>query len=351
MKISITKTTAPKEKPTETPAFGRIFTDHMFLMNYSEETGWRDARIVPHGNMSFSPACAALHYGQETFEGMKAYRGKDGKCYLFRPEMNARRANFSNARVCIPNFPEADYIEAVKALVNLDIDWIPNEPDGSLYIRPFFFADDPFLGVAVSKTYQFAIIMCPVGAYFGAFQPVGIYVEDEYVRAVRGGTGQSKTGGNYAASLAALTRAQENGCAQALWLDGVERKYIEEVGTMNIFFKISGKIITPALNGSILAGITRDSILTLCRDMGFEVEERPITIDELASSAESGALEETFGTGTACVIAPVSHFLYKGRKILVGDGNEGKTSRNLYDTLAKIQRGDMEDKFNWRVPV
>lgn len=351
MKISITKTTAPKEKPKGTLGFGRVFSDHMFIMNYTDGKGWHDARIVPHGDLVFSPACAALHYGQETFEGMKAYRGKDGKQYLFRPEMNARRSNYSNRRVCIPELPEEDYLEAIKTLVKLDADWIPDEPEGSLYIRPFFFADDPFLGVAVSKTYQFIIILCPVGAYFGAFKPVGIFVEDEYVRAVRGGTGRAKTGGNYAASHPALLRAQEHGCAQAMWLDGIERKYIEEVGTMNIFFKIGGKIITPALNESILAGITRDSILTLCRDFGLPVEERPITIDELVDAADVGALEETFGTGTACVIAPVNRFLYKGREITVGNGEEGEISRRLYETLTGIQRGDKEDKFKWRMEL
>ncbi|MCL2357763.1 MAG: branched-chain amino acid aminotransferase [Defluviitaleaceae bacterium] len=351
MKITITKTTAPKEKPTGTLNFGRNFTDHMFIMNYTEGTGWHDARIVPYGDLSFSPACAALHYGQETFEGMKAYRGKDG-CWLFRPEMNARRSNLSNRRVCIPEIPEADYLEAVQTLVNLDIDWIPDAPDSSLYIRPFFFADDPFVGVAVSKTYQFIIIMSPAGAYFGAFEPVSIFVEDEYVRAVRGGTGRAKTGGNYAASLAALSRAKENGCAQAMWLDGIERKYVEEVGTMNIFFKIDGKIVTPALNESILAGITRDSILTLSRDFGLAVEERAISIDELVAASEAGKLEEAFGTGTACVVAPVNRFLYKGREIFVGDGKtEGATCRRLYETLIAIQRGDAEDKFNWRVRV
>ncbi|MCL1846253.1 MAG: branched-chain amino acid aminotransferase [Defluviitaleaceae bacterium] len=351
MKINITKTTTPKEKPTGTLGFGRNFTDHMFIMNYTEGTGWHDARIVPHGDLSFSPACAALHYGQETFEGMKAYRGRDGSCYLFRPEMNARRSNYSNSRVCIPEFPEADYIEAVKTLVTLDADWIPSAENSSLYIRPFFFADDPFLGVAVSKTYQFIIIMSPADAYFGAFEPVSIFVEDEYVRAVKGGTGRAKTGGNYAASHPALLRAQEHGCAQAMWLDGIERKYIEEVGTMNIFFKIDGKIVTPALNESILAGITRDSVLTLCRDFGLTVGERPLSIDELVEIADAGKLEEVFGTGTAVVVAPVNRLLYKGKEILVGDGNEGETSRRLYETLTSIQRGDFEDKFNWRVSL
>ncbi|MCL2224323.1 MAG: branched-chain amino acid aminotransferase [Defluviitaleaceae bacterium] len=350
MEISITKTDKPQEKPQGVLGFGRIFTDHMFLMDYNEEKGWHDARIVPYGNLEFSPASAVLHYGQETFEGMKAY-GSGGKCYLFRPDMNAKRSNLSNVRVSIPQFPEDDYIQAVKTLVKLDADWIPEGDDSSLYIRPFFIANDPFLGVAISKTYLFAIILCPAGAYFGSLAPVGIRVEDEYVRAVRGGTGRAKTGGNYAASMAALARAQAEGCAQAMWLDGVERKYIEEVGTMNIFFKINGKIVTPALSESILSGVTRDSIITLCKDFNLTVEERPITIDELIAAAESGELEEIFGTGTAVVISPVNKLRYKGRDIMVGNGDTGETSRKLYDTLTAIQRGKAEDKFGWRMEI
>jgi len=329
MKIDITKTKTPKEKPQGALGFGRNFTDHMFLMNYEEGKGWHDARIVPYGNLEFSPASSVLHYGQETFEGMKAYRS-NGKHYLFRPEENAKRSNLSNARTCIPEFPVEDYVEAVKTLVQLDADWIPEGKDSSLYIRPFFIANDPFIGVAISKTYLFIIILCPAGAYFGTLSPVGIRVEDDYVRAVRGGTGRAKTGGNYAASMVALARAQAEGCAQAMWLDGIERKYIEEVGTMNIFFKIDNKIITPALNESILSGITRDSIITLCKDFGLTVEERPITIDELISAAEQGILQEAFGTGTAVVISPVNKLRYKDKDIIIADGETGETSRRLY---------------------
>jgi branched-chain amino acid aminotransferase len=351
MEIKITKTTNPKDKPQGALGFGRNFTDHMFIANYTEGEGWHSARIEPFHNLELSPACAVLHYGQETFEGMKAYKNADGSCYLFRPEMNARRSNISNARVCVPEFPEADYVNAVKTLVNIDAAWIPDAENSSLYIRPFFIADDPFLGVAISKTYQFIIIMSPADAYFGALSPVGILVEDEYVRAVAGGTGRAKTGGNYAASMAALARAQKHGCAQAMWLDGVERKYIEEVGTMNIFFKIGGKIITPALNESILAGVTRDSILTLCKHFSLPVEERPITIDELVAAAQNGILEEAFGTGTAVVISPVNKLRYKDTDITIGNGDVGQTSRKLYETLTAIQRGDAEDLFNWRVKI
>jgi branched-chain amino acid aminotransferase len=352
MKIQITKNTSPKKKPSGTIGFGRNFTDHMFIANYNEEKKWHDARIIPYGNLEISPACMVFHYGQETFEGMKAYRNaKSGECFLFRPAMNAARAAASNIRVCIPPFPEEDYVRAVKTLVETDREWIPAAEGSSLYIRPFFIADDPFVGVAISQSYQFIIIMSPADAYFGALKPVGIYVEDEYVRAVRGGTGRAKTGGNYAASMAALARAQKNGCAQAMWLDGIERKYIEEVGTMNIFFKIGGRIITPALNESILAGVTRDSILTLCRDFGLTVEERPITIDELIAASEANLLEEAFGTGTAVVVSPVNNLRYKGKNFIIGGGEVGDTSRKLYETLTSIQRGDAEDKFGWRMPI
>jgi branched-chain amino acid aminotransferase len=351
MNINITRTATPKEKPQGSLGFGRNFTDHMFIANYEEGRGWYDARIVPFANLEFSPASAVLHYGQETFEGMKAYKNADGNCYLFRPHMNANRSNVSNARVCIPEFNADDYVQAVRTLVEIDADWIPDAENSSLYIRPFFIADDPFLGVAISKSYQFIIIMSPADAYFGALTPVGIMVEDEYVRAVAGGTGRAKTGGNYAASMAALARAQKHGCAQAMWLDGIERKYIEEVGTMNIFFKIDGKIITPALNESILAGVTRDSIITLCKDFGLAVEERPITIDELVQAAESNKLEEAFGTGTAVVISPVNKLRYKNSDIIIGNGDVGETSRKLYETLTALQRGDGADKFNWRVKI
>lgn len=351
MEIKITRTDAPKEKLQSPLGFGRNFTDHMFLMDYEENRGWCNARIVPYANFEMSPAAMVFHYGQETYEGMKAYKNADGSCFLFRPEMNARRANASNARMCIPEIPEEDFLAAVKTLVRLDADWIPEGQGNSLYIRPFFIATDPYIGVAISKTYLFAIILCPCDAFFGAFTPVSIYIEDEYVRAVRGGTGRAKTGGNYAASMAALARAQENGCAQAMWLDGIERKYIEEVGTMNIFFKMGGKIVTPALNESILDGVTRASIIALCKDFGLDVEERPVAIGELLEAADAGILEEAFGTGTAVVISPVGKLLYRGKKITVGTGEIGETTRLLHETLTAIQRGDAKDKFGWRVRV
>ncbi|MCL1843260.1 MAG: branched-chain amino acid aminotransferase [Defluviitaleaceae bacterium] len=351
MNIKITQTQIPKEKPTGTLGFGRSFTDHMFLADYTEEKGWHDARIVPYGNLEISPAGSILHYGQGTWEGMKAYKAEDGSCYLFRPEKNARRINNSNERICIPQFPEEDFIHAVKTLVKTDAEWIPRGKDSSLYIRPFFIATDPYIGIAISKTYRFVIITAPCDAYFGSLKPVGIRIEDEYVRAVRGGTGRAKTGGNYAGSLVALARAQKENCAQAMWLDAIDRKYIEEVGTMNIFFKINGTIVTPRLNESILEGVTRDSVITLCRDFGLPLEERPIAVDEITAAAAAGTLEEIFGTGTAVVISPVNKLRYKNEEITVGNGETGEISRRLYDTISAIQRGDLPDKFNWRVRI
>jgi len=350
--IKITNSIPPKPKPDGALGFGRIFTDHMFLMDYTVGRGWHDPRIVPYADLTLSPACMVFHYGQEMFEGMKAYQSADGGVYLFRPEQNGARTNATNDRLCIPQIPVADFVQAVSALVKLDADWVPSEPGASLYIRPFIIATEPFLGVAPSKQFLFAIIMSPSGMYYSeGLKPVGIWVEDDYVRAVRGGVGFAKTGGNYAASLAAQQKAQREGYAQVLWLDGVERRYVEEVGAMNIFFKIDGKVVTPALNGSILPGITRDSVITLCRDWGLDVEERLITIDELIAAQKSGALEEVFGTGTAAVITPVGKLRYKADVITIADGETGPLSRRIYETITGIQRGEVEDKHGWRVQV
>lgn len=353
LNIKVTKTTAPKEKPDEKHlGFGKIFTDHMFIMNYTEGQGWHDARIVPYGDITLSPASMVFHYGQEMFEGLKAYRGADGKPRLFRPDMNAKRTNATNERLCIPELPEEDFIEAVKAVVKVDEDWIPHESGTSLYIRPFIIATDDFLGVAPSKTYLFMIILSPSGAYYSSgLEPVGIWIEDDYVRAVRGGIGFAKTGGNYAASLKAQVKAHDGGYSQVLWLDGVERKYIEEVGAMNIFFKIDGKIVTPMLSGSILPGITRNSVLTLCKEWGMDVEERRISVDELIEAQNSGKLEEVFGTGTAAVISPVGTLRYMDEVMVIGDGTIGEVSQKLYDTVTGIQNGTVEDKFGWIVTV
>ena len=354
LSIKIEKNTAPKSKPAkgEPLGFGHIFTDHMFVMNYTTGKGWHDARIVPYGNLSVSPACSSFHYGQTMFEGMKAYKGDDGKVYVFRPDMNAKRANSSNQRLCIPEIPEEDFVQAVKAVVDIDRDWIPEEPGTSLYIRPFVIATDEYLGVKPADNYLFIVILSPSGAYYeSGLDPVGIWIEDEYVRAVRGGMGYTKTGGNYAASLAAQVKAHDDGYSQVLWLDGVERKYIEEVGAMNIFFKINGKVVTPMLNGSILPGITRNSVIELCKYWGVPVEERKISVDELLEAQHNGTLEECFGTGTAAVISPVGKLRYKDEVMTINGGGIGELSQKIYDTLTGIQWGKLDDPFGWRVEV
>lgn len=353
--IKITRTANPGKKPAagQPLGFGKIFTDHMFLMNYTEGKGWHDPRIEPFARLSLSPAAMVFHYGQEMFEGLKAYKGVDGKAYLFRPDMNAKRTNATNQRLCIPEIPEEDFVQAIKAVVKVDEDWIPTEPGTSLYVRPFIIATDEFLGVAPSKTYLFMIILSPSGAYYASgLAPVGIWIEDTYVRAVRGGIGFAKTGGNYAASLIAQVKAHDSGYSQVLWLDGVERKYIEEVGAMNIFFKIDGKIVTPALSGSILPGITRNSVITLCRDWGYEVEERKISVDELIAAQKSGKLEECFGSGTAAVISPVGKLRYEDEVMEIGGGKIGPVSQKLYDTVTGIQNGSIPDPYgNWHICV
>ncbi len=353
MNIKIEKTSAPKAKPDNTNlGFGKIFTDHMFVMDYTEGKGWHDARIVPYQNLSLSPASMVFHYGQEMFEGLKAYKGTDGKVRLFRPDMNAKRTNASNERLCIPELPEEIFVEAVKAVVDVDRDWIPTEPGTSLYIRPFIIATDDFLGVAPSKTYMFIVILSPSGAYYASgLAPVGIWIEDEYVRAVKGGIGYAKTGGNYAASLKAQVKAHDDGYSQVLWLDGVERKYVEEVGAMNIFFKIGGKIVTPALSGSILPGITRNSVINLCKAWGMEVEERKISVQELLEAQKTGALEEVFGTGTAAVISPVGKLRYMNDVMMINNNEIGPVSQKLYDTITGLQNGSVEDTFGWTVTL
>ena len=338
--IKITRTETPKEKPAKGQklGFGKIFTDHMFVMNYTEGQGWHDARIVPFQNISLSPAAMVYHYGQEMFEGLKAYKNENGEVFLFRPDMNAKRTNASNQRLVIPQLPEEDFVQAVSAVVDVDRDWIPTEPGTSLYIRPFIIATDEFLGVAPSKTYLFMVILSPSGAYYeSGLAPVGIWIEDEYVRAVRGGIGYAKTGGNYAASLIAQQKAHDAGYSQVLWLDGVERKYIEEVGAMNIFFKIAGKVVTPSLNGSILPGITRNSTIALCKKWGYEVDERKISAEELIEAQKNGTLEECFGTGTAAVISPVGKLRYVDEVMTINGGEIGELSQKLYDTITGIQ--------------
>ncbi len=350
MEIKITKNTAPKQKPTDqsTLGFGKYYTDHMFIMNYDEGQGWHDARIVPYAPIELDPAAMCLHYGQEVFEGMKAYKTVDGGIQLFRPEKNMARLNVSNERLCIPLIDEDFCVEAIKKLVEVDQDWIPTQAGTSLYIRPFIFAIDPHVGVHPAKHLMFVVILSPVGNYYPqGLNPVDIYVEQNYVRAVKGGMGFTKTAGNYAASLKAQDEAEKIGYTQVLWLDGVERKYIEEVGTMNVFFIIGDEVITPELSGSILSGITRMSVIELLKSKGYKVSERRLSIQEVYDAHEKGLLKEAFGTGTAAVISPIGTFEWNGKKITVGDGGIGETSQMLYDTITGIQCGRIKDEFNW----
>lgn len=354
MELTIQKAAKLKDKPQDESklGFGTLFTDHMFLMNYTEGQGWHDARILPYADFSLNPAAMVLHYGQAIFEGMKAYRNPDGGVQLFRPMDNLKRFNRSAERLCIPAIDCDFVLDALKTLVELEKDWVPHSQGTSLYIRPFAVATDPHLGVHVSNTYLFAIILSPVGAYYAeGLKPVKIFVENEYVRSVRGGMGFAKAAGNYACSLIADHEAQKKGCAQVLWLDGVERRYIEEVGSMNIMFKLGGKIVTPPLRGSILAGITRDSVLKLARQLGLETEERPISIDEVFAAYENGTLEEVFGTGTAAVISPVGGLIWGDREIVINHNEIGPTAQLLYNTLTGIQYGTVEDKQSWVLPL
>ncbi|SHO50817.1 branched-chain amino acid aminotransferase [Anaerocolumna xylanovorans] len=354
LNIRYEKTATPKELPAKNDPlkFGTIFTDHMFVMDYETVKGWHDARIIPYQPISLDPSAMVFHYGQEMFEGLKAYKTEDGRVLLFRPNKNIERANNTNRRICIPEIPEEDFLQAIKEVVKTDEAWIPTKPGTSLYIRPFIIATDPFLGVRPSDTYKFIIILSPVGAYYPeGLDPVKIWIEDEYVRAVKGGIGEAKTGANYVASLKSQVKAHEEGYSQVLWLDGVNRKYIEEVGAMNIFFKIDGKIVTPVLNGSILPGVTRDSVICLCKEWGLPVEERKIDIAEIKKAYEDGTLEEVFGSGTAAVISPVGQLRWEDTIMQVRDGGIGEYSQKLYDTITGIQLGKEKDILGWTVEV
>ncbi len=348
--IRITRTPQPKAKPADesTLGFGRLFTDHMFMQEYDEGKGWHDARIVPYGPLTLDPSCAALHYGQTIFEGMKCYRRDDGGLQLFRPKDNFARMARSAARMGMAT-PDLDtWLEGLKQLINIDRDWVPSREGTSLYIRPTMIAMDEKLGVHTALRYLFYIILSPVGAYYpGGLAPNDIYVEDAYVRAVRGGIGEAKTGGNYAASILAGIKAEQAGFAQVLWLDGVEQKYIEEVGAMNIFFVYGDTLYTPKLNGSILPGITRDSVLKLAARMGLQAVEERMAVDTVLKDIASGAITEAFGAGTAAVISPVKAFSFKGTTYTVGNGGIGTVSQRLYDTLTGIQYGRAPDPFSW----
>jgi len=352
--IRFVPATSFKKKP-EDPAkmgFGKLFTDYMFVMDYETGKGWHDARIEPYQNFQMDPATAVLHYGQAIFEGLKAYRRDDGGIQLFRPQANFARMNRSAERMAIPKFDEEVALKGLLKLVEIEKDWVPAGKGTSLYIRPTIIATDPFLGVDASHTYRFFIIVSPSGAYYtSGLAPVNIYVEDNYVRAVRGGVGFAKAAGNYAASLRAAEIAAEKGYTQVLWLDGVEQKYVEEVGAMNMMFVIDGKVVTPMLNGSILPGITRDSILTLSRHLGYEAEERRLSIEEVFAAARAGKLDEAFGTGTAAVVSPVGKLCWKGECVGISGGKIGPITQKLYDTLTGMQYGDLPDEFGWIVRI
>ena len=347
--IKITRAATLKEKPDSSKlVFGKNMTDHMFLVDYDEGQGWHDPRIVPYGPLQIDPAAKVLHYAEEIFEGLKAYRTADGSIQLFRIHDNIDRMNKSAERLCLPQIPEELAKAGIMELVKVEQDWVPSEKDTSLYIRPFMIGLDAALGVHSSKHVQFIVIVCPVGAYYPeGLNPVKIYVEDQDVRAVKGGTGMAKTGGNYAASLRAGDRAEKAGYSQVLWLDGVHRKYIEEVGSMNVMFKVAGKILTPDLNGSVLDGITRRSCIQLLKDWGYEVEERRISAEELFEAAENGTLEEAWGTGTAAVVSPIGELAMEDKKVTVSGGKIGPVTQKLYDELTGIQWGRVADPHNW----
>ena len=352
-KIKIQKSAELKEKPPiEGIPFGKYFSDHMFLLDYDEGMGWHDPRVVPFANFQLSPAAVVLHYAQEIFEGMKAYRSPKGEVLLFRPTENARRLNSSAERICIPPVPEEIFMDGLKMLLELDKDWVPSAPDASLYIRPFIIATSGQLGVHASHSYLFAIITSPVGSYYPeGLTPIRIMIENSDVRAVRGGTGYVKCGGNYGASIRAGKRAEEQGFSQVLWLDGVTRRNIEEVGSMNVMFKINGRVVTPALTGSVLPGITRKSCIELLSSWGIEVDEREFTVDELIKAAEDGTLEEAWGTGTAAVVSPIGEVSFDGINHKIGGNKIGSLTQRLYDTITDIQWGKTEDKFSWSVKV
>jgi len=356
MQITITEATPAQKKtiPVDDSklGFGKIFTDHMFLMHYTEGRGWHDASIEPYRDFALDPACMCFHYGQEFFEGMKAYRGENGSIYLFRPTENIRRMNMSAERLCAPHIDEKVFLDALSKLICLDRNWIPKSEGTSLYVRPTMIATERALGVHSSSQFIFYIILCPVGAYYPeGFSPTKIYVTEEYVRAVRGGVGDCKAAGNYAASLYAAKKASEMGYTQVLWLDAIERKYVEEVGTSNIFFVIDNTLVTPPLSGSILPGVTRDSVIHLAESWGVPVAERPISIDDLITKQKEGRLTEAFASGTAAIVSPIGHIFYKDTEYAIGDGGVGAITDRLYHEILHIQYGKTEDPFGWRVEI
>ena len=357
--FQVTENTAPKPKPDLTDGsklgFGTYFTDHMFVMDYNDEKGWHGGRIVPYGPFTLDPAAAVLHYAIEMFEGMKAYKSPDGRVLLFRPDMNFKRINTTADRICIPKIDPELMMEAIKAVVDIDRDWIPTAKNTSLYIRPFVFADDPYIGVHPARSYKFAVILSPVGSYYqsddGELSVTKIFVEDEYSRAMPGGTGFAKIGANYVISLKAQEKAVAAGCSQVLYLDCSEKKYVQEIGTSNAFFVIHNEVVTAPLDGMILPGITRDTILRLLEAWNVPHSERKLSIDEVFSAAKNGTLNESFASGTAAVISPVGAFVWKGETVKVNGGKTGPIAKRLYDEISAIQNGRAKDEFGWTVEV
>lgn len=351
--IEFIKSDVKKVKPEPNAlGFGKYFTDYMFVMDYDKEKGWHSPKIAPYQPLTLDPSSLVFHYGQAIFEGLKAYRTPDGRVLLFRPEKNIQRMNETCKRMCIPTLDEELVLEGLKQLIEIEKDWVPDQEGTSLYIRPFLIATEPFLGVRPSNSYKFLIILSPVGAYYaGQLSPVKIYVENEFVRAVKGGVGHVKTSGNYAASLLAQKKAEEIGYDQVLWLDGREKKYVEEVGSMNIFFKMNGEIVTPQLNGSILSGITRDSVIQLLKYWGMTVREERIAIEDIYEAYLNGELEEVFGTGTAAVISPVGELNWNNKKMIINHLEPGEFSVKLYQSIINIQYGKEKDPFGWTVEI
>jgi branched-chain amino acid aminotransferase len=351
IRISVATTKKPKPKDSDL-GFGTVFTDHMFVMDFQEEKGWYDPRVEPYAPFSLEPAAAVLHYAQAIFDGLKAFRGRDGIVRLFRPQKHIERMNNSAARLCIPPLDPELALQSLVTLVGVEKEWVPSTVGTALYVRPAIIATEAFLGVRPATSYIYFVILSPVGAYYAeGMNPVKILVVDQYVRAVEGGVGAAKTAGNYAASLYAAEEAKHQGFTQVLWLDGVERKYIDEVGTMNIMVKIGDEIATPPLTGTILPGVTRDSALTLMREWGLRVSERQISIDEVVAAAEQGTLKEVWGTGTAAVISPVGELAYKGQRIVINGGRIGELTQRLYDAIVGIQYATAPDPRGWTVPV
>jgi branched-chain amino acid aminotransferase len=351
IRVTRARTLKPKPKDSEL-GFGQIFTDHMFVADFQEEKGWYDPRIEPYGPLSLDPAAAVLHYAQAIFDGLKAFRGVDGKVRLFRPQKHVERLNTSARRMCIPPLDAGLGLQSIVQLVGTEREWTPRTIGTSLYVRPTIIANEAFLGVRPAKSYLYFVILSPVGAYYPeGMAPVKIRVEEKYVRAVDGGLGGAKTGANYAASLMAGEEAKHAGYTQVLYLDGVHRKYLEEVGTMNIMVRIGDEVVTPPLGGTILPGVTRDSALTLLRKWGIAVSERQISIDDVVHAHKRGALKEVWGTGTAAVISPVGELAYRGERMVIGDGKIGSLTQRLYDAIVSIQYGQAPDPDGWTVEV